>query len=69
MFILFINYISFFKKSLFYFKKFFFEKFLSKIYIILIKMQLEPINYIVSCDKTNCLNSHHPIVTRIGKEI
>ena len=32
-------------------------------------MQLEPINYMVSCDKTNCLNSHHPIVTRIGKEI
>ena len=32
-------------------------------------MQLEPINYIMNCKKTNCLNSHHPIVTRIGKHL
>ena len=32
-------------------------------------MQLEPINYIMNCEKTNCVNSHHPIVIQIEKEI
>ena len=30
-------------------------------------MDVEPITYVMNCGKTNCVNSHHPIVHQIGK--
>ena len=32
-------------------------------------MQVEPITYVMNCEKTNCVNSHHPIVHQIEKEL
>ena len=32
-------------------------------------MQVEPITYVMNCEKTNCVNSHHPIVLQIEKEL
>ena len=32
-------------------------------------MQVESITYVMNCKKTNCVNSHHPIVLRIEKEL
>ena len=32
-------------------------------------MQVEYITYVMNCEKTNCVNSHHPIVLKIEKEL
>ena len=32
-------------------------------------MQVESITYVMNCEKTNCVNSHHPIVLQIEKEL
>ena len=32
-------------------------------------MQVEPITYVMKCEKTTCVNSHHPIVLQIEREI
>ena len=32
-------------------------------------MQVKPITYAMNCGKTNCVNSHHPIVHQIEKEL
>ena len=32
-------------------------------------MQVESITYVMNCEKTNCVNSHHPIVLKIEKEL
>ena len=32
-------------------------------------MQVESITYVMNCEKTNCANSHHPIVLKIEKEL
>ena len=32
-------------------------------------MQVEPITYVMNCEKTSCVNSHHPIVLQIEREI
>ena len=31
-------------------------------------MQVEPITYVMNCEKTSCVNSHHPIVLQIERE-
>ena len=32
-------------------------------------MQVKPITYVMNCEKTSCVNSHHPIVLQIEREI
>ena len=32
-------------------------------------MEVEPITYVLNCEKTSCVNSHHPIVLQIEREI
>ena len=32
-------------------------------------MQVDSITYVMNCEKTNCVNSHHPIVLQIEKEL
>ena len=31
-------------------------------------MEVEPITYVLNCEKTSCVNSHHPIVLQIERE-
>ena len=31
-------------------------------------MEVEPITYVMNCEKTSCVNSHHPIVLQIERE-
>ena len=35
----------------------------------MIKMEVELITYVLNCEETSCVNSHHPIVLQIEREI
>ena len=32
-------------------------------------MEVEPITYVLNCEETSCVNSHHPIVLQIERKI